>query len=148
MEKSLQTGASAKRNWTPALIRIVSKRVSGYGAGNRTRTCTLLAVEPKSTESTNSTMPANEEVENVKLKIESYCFADRTMLVSILGIANTLFQPFLSMRRALRPNFPLSIFNFQLKRFHSIIFKNFCQLASRLFVKYDEKVLDNVPSGK
>ena len=28
------------------------------GAGNRTRTCTLLAVEPKSTESTNSTMPA------------------------------------------------------------------------------------------
>lgn len=29
-----------------------------YGAGNRTRTCTLLAVEPKSTESTNSTMPA------------------------------------------------------------------------------------------
>lgn len=29
-----------------------------FGAGNRTRTCTLLAVEPKSTESTNSTMPA------------------------------------------------------------------------------------------
>ena len=119
-----------------------------FGAGNRTRTCTLLAVEPKSTESTNSTMPANEEVENVKLKIESYCFADRTMLVSILGIANTLFQPFLSMRRALRPNFPLFIFNFQLKRLHSIIFKNFCQLASCLFVKYDEKVLDNVPRCK
>ena len=106
------------------------------------------AVEPKSTESTNSTMPANEGVENVKLKIESYCFADRTMLVSILGIANTLFQPFLSMRRALRPNFPLSIFNFQLKRFHSIIYKNFCQPPSPLFVKYDEKVLDNVPRCK
>lgn len=65
-----------------------------YGAGNRTRTCTLLAVEPKSTESTNSTMPA-----------------------------------------FLLPGY-------------SIIFKNFCQLASRLFVKYDEKVLDNVPRCK
>lgn len=32
--------------------------LSLFGAGNRTRTCTLLAVEPKSTESTNSTMPA------------------------------------------------------------------------------------------
>ena len=33
-------------------------KTTRHGAGNRTRTCTLLAVEPKSTESTNSTMPA------------------------------------------------------------------------------------------
>ena len=107
--------ALQKKHKKSSVHNIKSVMSTRYGAGNRTRTCTLLAVEPKSTESTNSTMPANEEVENVKLKIESYCFAGRTMLVSILGIANTLFQPFLSMRRALRPNFPLSIFNFQLK---------------------------------
>ena len=29
-----------------------------FGAGNRTRTCTSKTEEPKSTESTNSTMPA------------------------------------------------------------------------------------------
>ena len=29
-----------------------------FGAGNRTRTCTAMPEEPKSTESTNSTMPA------------------------------------------------------------------------------------------
>ena len=38
--------------------RIRSYKNTRHGAGNRTRTCTLLAVEPKSTESTNSTMPA------------------------------------------------------------------------------------------
>ena len=38
--------------------RIKSYKNTRHGAGNRTRTCTLLAVEPKSTESTNSTMPA------------------------------------------------------------------------------------------
>ena len=30
-----------QKNWTRALIRFVSKQVSGCGAGNRTRTCTL-----------------------------------------------------------------------------------------------------------
>lgn len=34
-----------------------------HGAGNRTRTCTPEAVEPKSTESTNSTMPASAQPE-------------------------------------------------------------------------------------
>ena len=42
-------------NPSPAEIRF---GLFFFGAGNRTRTCTLLAVEPKSTESTNSTMPA------------------------------------------------------------------------------------------
>ena len=37
---------------------MLAKIAACLGAGNRTRTCTLLAVEPKSTESTNSTMPA------------------------------------------------------------------------------------------
>ena len=31
-------GAFAKRNWTPASIRIVSKLVSSYGARDGTRT--------------------------------------------------------------------------------------------------------------
>ena len=39
---------------------MLAKIAACLGAGNRTRTCTLLAVEPKSTESTNSTMPAKK----------------------------------------------------------------------------------------
>ena len=34
----LQIGAFAKRNWTPASIRIVSKLVSSYGGGEESRT--------------------------------------------------------------------------------------------------------------
>ena len=52
-------GAFAKRNWTPASILIVSKLVSSYGAGGRTRTGTpSLAVDFESTTSTNSITPA------------------------------------------------------------------------------------------
>ena len=36
--KPLQIGAFAKRNWTPASILIVSKLVSSYGRGRKTRT--------------------------------------------------------------------------------------------------------------
>ena len=45
-------------NPNPSPIKKIWFGLYWFGAGNRTRTCTLLAVEPKSTESTNSTMPA------------------------------------------------------------------------------------------
>lgn len=50
--------ALQKKHKKPSVHNIKSVMNTRYGAGNRTRTCTLLAVEPKSTESTNSTMPA------------------------------------------------------------------------------------------
>lgn len=50
--------ALQKKHKKSSVHNIKSVMNTRYGAGNRTRTCTLLAVEPKSTESTNSTMPA------------------------------------------------------------------------------------------
>lgn len=35
--KAIANRGFEKRNWTPALILIVSKLVSGYGGGDRTR---------------------------------------------------------------------------------------------------------------
>ena len=50
--------ALQKKHKKSSVHNIKSVMNTRHGAGNRTRTCTLLAVEPKSTESTNSTMPA------------------------------------------------------------------------------------------
>ena len=57
--------ALQKKHKKSSVHNIKSVMNTRYGAGDRTRTCTLLAVEPKSTESANSTTPAGQMLRGI-----------------------------------------------------------------------------------